>query len=118
MNSPVVFRLIRAKRNIYYVCFHGSSWASDGKEGAHNAPDSQGFVYALDKPLPERGAWPLDPSQVKQMYDFVDSLETVDFPKYSLIMSYPKKVLGEDTHENTLADAGIIDAALMIQPED
>jgi hypothetical protein len=56
--------------------------------------------------------------QVQEVYDFVDSLESVDFPKYSLAMSYPKKVLGDDLLETTIDDAGLKDAMLMIQPED
>lgn len=53
------------------------------------------------------------------VYDWVDSMEGLSYLRYSLVTTYPKKVLTGDNKSLTLQELGLCpQAALLIQPED
>lgn len=56
---------------------------------------------------------------IEQVYDWVDSLESVAFHKYSLVCAFPRRVYGSDSRGLTLEQAGLApQGALFVQGED
>lgn len=56
---------------------------------------------------------------LEDVYNWVDSMEGLPFFQYSLVTTFPKKVLDGDSKSLTLQDLGLCpQAALLIQPED
>mmetsp|Transcript_31628 Transcript_31628/g.43874 ORF Transcript_31628/g.43874 Transcript_31628/m.43874 type:complete len:103 (+) Transcript_31628:422-730(+) len=56
--------------------------------------------------------------KIQAIYDFVASLESLEYHKFSLATTFPKKVYGEDTLSLTIKEAGLEGGMIIIQCDD
>ena len=90
-----------------------------GKLGDEPAPGTPGVAMVAVR-FPDGGRRQrrfMAKDTVQRVYDFCDA-EGMPFGKYTLVCSYPKKELGEDSLMLTLEDAGLSPKAMLMVRQD